>query len=217
MLSLAAMGTSMDVRESYDSAAEAYAEHLATELDHKPLDRHLLNRFAEEVRGRGLVADLGCGPGHIARYLHEQGVDVVGIDLSERMVDVAGRLNPGIDFQAGDMRRLGFPDGAFAGAVAFYSIVHFEAAELGTVLLELRRVLATGGIALVSFHMGEQVVHVEDLFGARVDLDFRFHDPADVIEALRRAKLQVIEHVQREPYEGAEYPSRRCYLLARAA
>ncbi len=49
----------MDVRESYDSAAEAYAEHLATELDHKPLDRHLLNRFAEEVRGHGLVADLG--------------------------------------------------------------------------------------------------------------------------------------------------------------
>ncbi|HYU33725.1 MAG TPA: class I SAM-dependent methyltransferase, partial [Thermoanaerobaculia bacterium] len=61
----------MDVRESYDSAAEAYAEHLATELDHKPLDRHLLNRFAEEVRGHGLVADLGCGPGHVARYLQE--------------------------------------------------------------------------------------------------------------------------------------------------
>lgn len=42
-----------DVRESYDSAARAYAEHLATELEHKPLDRHLLNRFAEAVRGQG--------------------------------------------------------------------------------------------------------------------------------------------------------------------
>ena len=41
----------MDLRESYDSAARAYAEHLATELDHKPLDRHLLNRFAEAMRG----------------------------------------------------------------------------------------------------------------------------------------------------------------------
>jgi hypothetical protein len=46
----------MDVRDSYDSAAEAYAQHLASELTGKPLDRHLLNRFAEDLRGRGLVA-----------------------------------------------------------------------------------------------------------------------------------------------------------------
>lgn len=206
----------MDVRESYDSAAEVYAEHLATELTHKPLDRHLLNRFAEEMRGRGLVADLGCGPGHVTRYLQEQGVTALGIDLSEQMINVAKRLNPGIDFRVGDMRRLDLPDVVLAGAVAFYSIVHFAPSELGAVMLELRRVLVEGGSALVSFHVGEQVVHVDDLFGAPVDLDFRFHAPKDVVDALQCANLQVREHVEREPYEDAEYPSRRCYLLARA-
>jgi SAM-dependent methyltransferase len=207
----------MDVRESYDSAAEAYAEHLATELTHKPLDRHLLNRFAEEVRGKGLVADLGCGPGHVTRYLHEQGVSVVGIDLSPEMIRVAERLNAGLDFQVGDMRQLRVSDAVFAGVVAFYSIVHFDPSELGTILLEMRRVLVPGGSALLSFHVGDQVVHVEDLFGAPVSLDFRFHDPGEVIAALRSANLEVVEQVEREPYAGAEYPSRRCYLLARAA
>jgi SAM-dependent methyltransferase len=206
----------MDVRESYDSAAEAYAEHLATELMHKPLDRHLLNRFAEEMRGRGLVADLGCGPGHVARYLQEQGVTVLGIDLSEQMVQVARRLNPGIDFRVGDMTRLDLPDASLAGIIAFYSIVHFTLSELGPVMLEIRRVLAVGGSALVSFHIGDDVVHVDDLFGAPVDLDFRFHGPEDVMDSLRRANLQVREQVEREPYEDVEYPSRRCYLLARA-
>jgi SAM-dependent methyltransferase len=207
----------MDVRESYDSAAEAYAEHLATELTQKPLDRHLLNRFAEEVRGRGLVADLGCGPGHVTRYLQEQGVTTLGIDLSEQMIKVARRLNPGIDFRIGDMTRVDLPDAALAGVIAFYSIVHFAPSELGAVMLELRRVLAVGGSALMAFHIGDEVVHVEDLFGAPVDLDFRFHAPEDVMDALRCAKLQVREHVEREPYEGVEYPSRRCYLLATAA
>jgi SAM-dependent methyltransferase len=207
----------MDVRESYDSAAEAYAEHLADELAQKPLDRHLLNRFAEEVRGRGLVGDLGCGPGHVARYLQEQGGTVLGIDLSEQMIQVARRLNPGIDFRVGDMTRLDLPDAALVGVVAFYSIVHFAPFELGAVMLELRRVLAVGGSALVSFHIGSEVVHVEDLFGAPVDLDFRFHAPKDVMDALQCAKLQVREHVEREPYEGVEYPSRRCYLFARAS
>jgi SAM-dependent methyltransferase len=206
----------LEIRESYDSAAEAYAEHLADELTHKLLDRHLLNRFAEEVRGQGLVADLGCGPGHVARYLHEQGVSMFGIDLSEQMIEVARRLNPGIDFRAGDMTRLDLPDSSLAGVVAFYSIVHFTPAELGGVMLEMRRVLAPGGLALISFHIGDEVVHVEDLFGASVNLDFRFHLPRNVIEALQDAKLQIREHVEREPYDGAEYPSRRCYLLARA-
>lgn len=206
----------MDIRDSYDSAAEAYAEHLATELAHKPLDRHLLNRFAEEVRGRGLVADLGCGPGHVARYLEEQGVTVVGIDLSPEMVRVATGLHPGIEFRVGDMNRLDLPDASLAGIVAFYAIVHFSPDEIGAVFEEARRVLLPGGLALISFHIGDEVVHVDDLFGSPVSLDFRFHAPSAVIEALRGAQLSVIEHVEREPYEGAEYPSRRCYLLARA-
>jgi hypothetical protein len=50
-----------------------------------------------------------------------------------------------------------------------------------------------------------------------VDLDFRFHRSSDVISALSAADLIVTESVEREPYEGVEYPSRRCYLLARAA
>lgn len=207
----------MEIRESYDSAAQAYAEHLANELAHKPLDRHLLNRFAEEARGRGLVADLGCGPGHVARYLHERGVEMIGTDLSPGMVEVATSLHPSLEFRVDDMTRLSLADASLAGVVSFYSIVHFEAAELGTVFREMRRVLAPGGLALVAFHIGDQVVHLDDLFGVPVSLDFRFHDPGKVVEALRAAQLTVIEHTEREPYEGAEYPSRRCYLLARAA
>lgn len=206
----------MDIRESYDSAAQAYAEHLAAELEHKPLDRHLLNRFAESVRGRGLVADLGCGPGHVARYLHEQGVEMLGIDLSPEMVRVASGLHPGVPFQVNDMRQLDLADGSLAGAVAFYAIVHFLPAELGPVFREMRRVLAPGGLVLIAFHIGEQSVHLDELFGAPVSLDFQFHLPAAIVDALRFEQLTVIEHVEREPYEGAEHPSRRCYLLARA-
>ena len=206
----------MNVRDSYDSAADAYAEHLSDELARKPLDRHLLNRFAEEVRGKGVVADLGCGPGHVAQYLHDQGVAVAGIDLSPEMVRSAARLSPGLDFRVGDMQALDLPDAGLAGIVAFYSIVHFEPAELGPVLLECKRVLAPGGVMLLAFHVGDQTIHVDDLWGRPVSLDFRFHRPEGVVAALHAAGFAVTESVEREPYEGAEHPSRRCYLLARA-
>lgn len=206
----------MDTRESYDSAAAAYAEHLSDELARKPLDRHLLNRFAEETRGRGLIADLGCGPGHVARYLSQQGVAIFGIDFSAKMVAVARSLNPDLEFRVEDMGQLSASDASLAGVVLFYSIVHFDSTELVPIFREARRVLVPGGLALVSFHIGDEVVHRDDLFGARVSLDFRCHIPENVVEALRSAGFAVIEQIQREPYEGAEYPSRRCYLVARA-
>lgn len=207
----------MDIRESYDSAAEAYAEHLSDELAHKPLDRHLLNRFAEETRGRGPVADLGCGPGHVAAYLNQQGVTIFGVDFSAQMVMAARKRNPEISFHVEDLRNLTASDASLSGVVLFYSIVHFDLLELPAVFREARRVLVDGGLALIAFHAGEYIVHRDELFGAPVSLDFRAHLPQRVVEALRGAGFAVIEEIHRDPYEGVEYPSRRCYLIARAA
>jgi SAM-dependent methyltransferase len=204
------------LRASYDAVAPTYVEHLFSELARKPLDRHILNRFAEEVRDRGLVGDLGCGPGHVARYLHEQGVQILGVDLSGQMIRWASQLNPGIEFRVGDIRALELPDASLAGIVAFYSVIHLQGSELGVAFREFRRVLAPDGVLLVSFHVGEHSLHLDELWGHAVSLDFRFLLPREVIACLHSAGLVVTESVEREPYVGAEYPSRRCYLLARA-
>ena len=203
-------------RESYDELAATYTERLFTELAGKPLDRHLLNRLAEDVRGHGLVADLGCGPGHVARYLHDQGVRMLGIDLSPRMIDSARQRSPDIEFRVGDMRALDLPDGALAGIVAFYSLIHIGEPEMGATLRELRRVLAPGGLLLVAFHIGEETVHRDELWGHPVSLDFRFLMPSPMVARLIEAGFVVLERVEREPYPEAEHPSRRCYLLARS-
>ena len=72
----------MDTQTSYDRVADEYVRRIFDELRHKPLDRQLLDRFAASVRDVGPACDLGCGPGHVARYLHEHGVQVCGVDLS---------------------------------------------------------------------------------------------------------------------------------------
>jgi hypothetical protein len=55
----------------YDRVAEEYVKRIFEELAHKPLDRALLDRFAEQMRGLGPACDVGCGPGQVARYLHD--------------------------------------------------------------------------------------------------------------------------------------------------
>lgn len=71
---------------SYDQIAGEYVIQLYHELDNKPIDRAALDQFAERMRGQGVVCDMGCGPGHVGRYLADRGVDVIGVDLSPGML-----------------------------------------------------------------------------------------------------------------------------------
>jgi SAM-dependent methyltransferase len=199
---------------SYDRVAEEYAAQLAGELTHKPFDREWLDRFAARVRDRGLVCDVGCGPGHVAGYLHTRGVDVFGIDLAPGMVEVAQRLHPAIAFRVGDMCALDVEDGAWAGIVAFYAIVHLQLVEITPMLRELRRVLQPEGILFLAFHAGSGVVHRDELFGQPVQLDFRFFERWDIEVALTDAGFDILESVVRPPYPDVEYPSHRAYILA---
>jgi SAM-dependent methyltransferase len=201
---------------SYDEVADEYARRIAGELEGKPFDRELLARVAERLRGRGIVCDLGCGPGHVGRYLHEQGLDVVGVDLSDGMLAEARRLHPGLRFQRGDMTALDdVPDGAWAGVVAFYSLIHVPPERRPTALREMRRVLAPDGLLLLAFHSGRETLHLDEWWGRRVSLDFFFLDPDEIQAALRAASFAVEETLERAPYADVEHPSRRAYLLAR--
>lgn len=203
------------VRRSYDAVATEYVRRVYDELRHKPLDRALLDELAAAAGNRGLVCDLGCGPGHVAAYLRARGAAVCGVDLSPRLVEAAHRLNPGIAFSVGDMRALPVADEAFAAVVAFYSMIHFERPEMGDALSEVRRVLRPGGIVVASFHRGSQPVRLESWWGVDVDLDFHFFERGEIEAELRHAGFVVERLVERDPYEGFEVDTRRLYARAR--
>lgn len=207
----------MDTQGSYDRVAGEYAARIFDELKAKPLDRELLDRLAERVRrqGHGKVCDLGCGPGQVARYLHERGVPVVGVDLSEGMLAEARRLNPGIEFVQGDMRALAVPDGVWAGIAAFYSLIHIPRDQMVATLGELRRVLRPGGWLLLSFHLGDEVRHLDEWWGSPVDVDFIFFRREEIEGWLRAAGFRVEETIERDPYPEVEVATRRAYSFAR--
>ncbi len=200
----------------YDTVAEEYVRRIYHELDGKPFDRELLDRFADRLRGRGVVCDMGCGPGHIARYLADRGLEVVGVDLSPGMVAQAAALNPGIPFRVGNMLALDEPDESWAGITAFYSIIHISPDEMAAALSELRRVLKPGGLLLLAFHIGHESIRVEEMWDKPVALDFWFYRSAEMTDYLAQAGYEVEEALEREPYAPeVEHQSRRAYILAR--
>ncbi len=203
----------MGTRESYDAVAAEYAAKFLSELDHKPLDRALLAYFAGEARGK--VIDVGCGPGQVARFLHDRGADVEGIDFSAAMIDEARRRHPGIRFRVADLGRLPYADGELAGIAAFYAIVNLSPEELAGPLREFHRVLRPGGLAVVSFHVGSETKHLDEFLGKPVSIDFWFFPREAVERRLVDAGFTVEARLEREPIQDVEYPSRRAYLIAR--
>ncbi|GAA1525965.1 class I SAM-dependent methyltransferase [Actinomadura kijaniata] len=203
----------MSARDSYDEVADVYAERMLDELAGKPLDRALLDLLADRVGALGPIADLGCGPGQVARHLHERGTATLGVDLSPRMVEIAAAAHPGIGFHVGDMRALHVPDRAWGGIAAFYSIIHLSPAEVPAAFAEFHRVLRPSGSLLLGFHLGDEVRHLDRWWDRPVNLDFQFYPRAELETALEDAGFTLDAYVERPPYPG-EAETTRAYLLA---
>ena len=202
------------VRISYDRVAEEYARQFFHELDGKPFDRNLLKWFAGLIPDNEEVVEMGCGPGEIACFLKKQGIQVSGMDISENMVSVASRLNPDIHFYPGDMLDLYLNDQSIFAIVAFYAIIHFSLEEVKVAFREFKRVLKKGGYVLFSFHVGTDIISVDNFLDqADAPLDFVFFEVDDILNIIEVLNFNPQEVIVRYPYKGAEYESKRAYIL----
>ena len=201
-----------DLRLSYDAVAEVYARQFADELARKPFDRALLDQLVPAFPSSS-VLEIGCGPGHVGRYLSDRGLEVVGVDLSPAMIDVARRLNPGMRFEAADMRELPFADRSQGGVVAFYSLLHIPRDEVAAVLSELARVLLRSGRVLVAVHGGSGTISQQEFLGQRVPFEATLFEKDELVGPMEAAGFEVVSATMREPYEF-ESQTPRMYVSA---
>ena len=203
-------------RAFYDAVAEDYVRLVDDELDRRPLERGLLAAFAELVLadGGGPVADLGCGPGRLTPHLAALGLDPFGVDLSPRMVQLARSQHPALRFEVGSLTRLDLPDGALAGALAWYSVIHLPAAQLPVVFAELHRVLRPGGRLLLAFKAGAETRTIERGYGNPDAPPLAVHwlPPGRVAGLVREAGLEVRAELVRAADPDERQP--QAFLLA---
>ncbi len=202
-------------QSSYDAIAPEYAQKFQDEMDFKPFDRICLDRLIRETGHLGPICDLGCGPGQIARYLHRQGAQTLGVDLSPNMVAEASRLNPEIWFHQGNMLSLPDASDSWGGIAAFYCIIHIPRDKVVDALLEMKRVLKPGGVLLITFHIGDQTDHVDTMWEKKVDLDFNYYQSNEMEARLEAAGYELEDTLVRDPNPEVEVATRRAYLFAR--
>lgn len=131
--------------------AEHYERH-AHAFDHERrkafTERSWLDRLLLGVAKGATILDLGCGAGEpIARYLHDHGHPITGVDGSEKMIALCRTRFPRERWIVADMRKVAL-DGMFGGMVAWDSLFHLPADDQLALIERLAPWLSPGGALL---------------------------------------------------------------------
>jgi SAM-dependent methyltransferase len=139
------------------------------------------------------VLEVGCGWGELAEWIaRDTGAEVVAIDLSERMVQLARER--GIDARVADVQELPFADGAFDVVVAAWMLYHVPDLERG--IDELARVLRPGGQLVAVTNSVTHLIELRELVGSGPSTISFSRETGD--DLLRRR----FAHVRREDVDG---------------
>jgi len=183
--------------------AARYATLFVGDLDRDADGRRRLAAFAEMAATRsGVVADLGCGPGHVVDHLHGLGLAAIGYDLSPGQIAQARSAFPDAQFHVGDLAALDVADSSLGGIVARYSLIHMPPSRFGDVFGEWIRVLEPGAPVLVSFFASSSAeAHGSPFDHAVVTAYVLF--PATIVRQLQDAGFTDVEFGVCDPSEGA--------------
>jgi len=204
-------------RHAYNLVAQKYHDLFHNEMKEKEYDRKLLDSFAGRFNKDSVVCDAGCGPsGHIGRYLSDKGIQVIGVDISDKCVEIARQCNPQMRFECEDIGNMSFEDGSLDGIISYYSIIDTPKRYVHRIFNEFRRVLKPDGFLLVAVKAGTTEGYIHDLLGIKTEIFFALFTEEEIINYFTQAGfiLEFIE--QRNPYDF-EISNERIFAIGKKA
>lgn len=174
---------------SYNEHAEEYSR-----FHFRESFKDRLETFIKFLSDKKLVLDAGCGCGRDTKYLIENGINTIGIDLSYGIIEQAMIHVPKAKFIQMDMRKLEFEESSFSGIFAMASVFHIPKEQMSNLLIEFRRILKNNGLLYICVMKGSGEKMIEksaavDKMGPRF---FAFYDMEELSNLLDQAGFKTI-------------------------
>lgn len=175
-------------QSSYESSAAQYAKNI--------LHLHPKNegeKFCEMLPDHARVLDLGCGSGRDAKIFSGMGLEVIGIDFSPQMIEIARQTSPQSKFYAMNLENLDFPPHSFQGVWANSSILHVPKNQMIALLSQIHKILMPDGVLYLSLKKGSgEVVERDHRYGGLKKF-WSFFQEIEVQDFLEEAQFKIHE------------------------
>lgn len=196
--------------ESYNQCADRFVQ---TYMD-LGLFEPYFREFSGLLKVGSTILDLGCGPGNVSRFLMNQdkGYQIVGIDLSPRMLQYAKRNVPGGKFIRADLRLVVFKQ-TFDAVIASFCIIHLNQDEVDDLLRKTFDLLGDGGYLYLSFMYGGEPGFEKAGF-SKDEMYFCYFEPGEMIKALERLGYRVMSKYRHDYQRTADQPIQDIVIIA---
>lgn len=183
-----------ETHDTWNSIARPYEELFMN----MPIYDHTYTAYCELLsHGKASVLELGCGPGNITRRLLDRcpELDILATDVSQNMIDLAGKNNPGIKTQLLDCRDLHVLDRQFDGIVCGFTIPYLSAEDVSKLITSCQKLLTSNGVLYLSFVPGpyEQSGFISGSSGKRTF--FYYHEEATMNNLLSENGFHSIQRL----------------------
>ena len=176
------------VETGYDRIAE---EYLKTKRPDDPVSLGFLEEAARGLPDGASALDLGCGAGVPVTQWLARRFEVIGVDVSERQLELARQNVPAARLIKADMAGVDFPNGSFDIVVAFYSVIHVPRAEQPALVDRIYRWLRPGGRFLAPWAVGAWEGEEENWEGWGSPMWWSHYDADQNLAMLRDAGFEI--------------------------
>lgn len=149
--------------------------------------------FIKLVKKDGKILDLGCGPGHHSKYFSNLGFNVIGIDLSQEMIEIAKKVSEKSTFHVMDILDLNFEKDTFDGIWASASLLHVPKKRIKSVLIKLNEILTNQGILYISLKEGKGSELFSDIRYGGVDKFYAYYHLEEIQNLLKDIGFNILE------------------------
>lgn len=199
--------------KSFDQLADLYRE--------KYMDLRIYDDgyriFCDLLQGTNArVLDAACGPGNVTRFLlkHRPNLDVLGIDLAPRMIDLAQATVPNARFLVHDLRRIRELQQSFDGILCAFGLPYLPKDAARHFIADSSELLHPGGALYLSTMLGESTASGIHRHSSGAEFHITYHGESDLLETLGRHGLRVLHQARLSSPPQASKPTTDLIIIA---
>lgn len=186
--------------DTYNNIVEEYIDYFnSKDLHGKVQFQKEIDILVENLENRSKILDVGTAIGDYPKYLTEscnKDFEVIGVDSSENMINVAMKKAPKANFQVMDMRSLDFSDNSFNAIICLATLIHVDDDTAIKILEKFDSMLKANGLIIINVmeHInGNKEIYEKEPFNPKYNTYFNRYTKTFFTDWFKEKDYEIID------------------------